>query len=87
MENKTFLLTHHFWQVVDALLNYAKEIDGAYRAEEFTTDNEDVMEMIEQTLDDYLYYVWTDDGGYLYPEQDDLRPTAEEICKAIHEQF
>lgn len=87
MENKTFLLTHHFWQVVDALLDYAKNIDGTYKAEDFATDNEDVMEMIEQTLDDYLYYVWTDDGGYLYPPQDDLRPTAEEICKAIHEQF
>lgn len=87
MENKTFLMDIHFGNIVDELLNYAKNIDGTYKAEDFATDNEDVMEMIEQTLDDYLYYVWVDDGGYLYPEQDDLRPTAEEICKAIHELF
>jgi hypothetical protein len=84
---KTFLLTHHFWEVVDSLLDYAKNIDGTYTAEDFTTDNEGVMEMIEEELDNRLCYVWVDDGGYLYPKQDNLRPTAEEICKAIHEQF
>jgi hypothetical protein len=77
----------HFWSVVDEWLKYVKSTDGTYTAEDFTPDNESMMEMIEEDLDDHLRYVWVDDGGYLYPKQDNLRPTAEEICKAIHEQF
>ena len=87
MENKTFLNDIHFWNIVDELLNYAKNIDGTYTADDFTTDNEEVIDMIEQELDDNLRYVWVDDGGCLYPFPDDLLITAEEICKAIHELF
>ena len=87
MDNKTFLMDIHFWSVVDEWLNYAKSTDGTYTAEDFTPDNEGVMEMIEEDLDDHLCYVWADDGGYIYGQRYDLRQTAEEICKAIHELF